>query len=220
MSSIFITGGTGYLGYGLIEKLLGNGHQVHALVRKGSEKKLPLGARPIIGNALNRTTFINNIRPSTTYVQLVGVSHPSPAKANQFREVDLVSARESIAAAVHSGIQHFVYVSVAHPAPVMQSYIDVRLECEAMLKESGLNATILRPFYVLGPGHWWPYIFKPVYWLSERIPAARELARRLGMVTLHQMLQSLVWAVEHPARGICELNVQDIKRDSRENVIN
>jgi len=38
---IFITGGTGYIGKRLINLLLQEGYPVKALVRKGSEKKLP-----------------------------------------------------------------------------------------------------------------------------------------------------------------------------------
>jgi hypothetical protein len=45
-----------------------------------------------------------------------------------------------------------------------------------MVRESGMNATILRPWYVLGPGRQWPLLLKPMYWLMERIPATRESA--------------------------------------------
>ena len=41
--NVFITGGTGYLGRPLIERLLANGHDVRALIRAGSESKLPPG---------------------------------------------------------------------------------------------------------------------------------------------------------------------------------
>jgi uncharacterized protein YbjT (DUF2867 family) len=61
--------------------------------------------------------------------------------------------RASVSAASKAGIQHFIYVSVAHPAPVMKAYIAARSEAESLLKQSGLNSTILRPWYVLGPGH-------------------------------------------------------------------
>ena len=40
---VFVTGGTGYLGRPLIRELLIRGHTVRALVRPGSEKKLPAG---------------------------------------------------------------------------------------------------------------------------------------------------------------------------------
>jgi uncharacterized protein YbjT (DUF2867 family) len=35
----------------------------------------------------------------------------------------------------------------------MKAYVRVRQECEEILRESGLACTILRPWYVLGPGH-------------------------------------------------------------------
>jgi nucleoside-diphosphate-sugar epimerase len=38
---IFIAGGSGYLGSRLIPKLLERGHEVTALVRKGSDEKNP-----------------------------------------------------------------------------------------------------------------------------------------------------------------------------------
>jgi hypothetical protein len=56
----------------------------------------------------------------------------------------------------------------------------------------------LRPWYVLGPDHWWPIALKPIYWLAERLPATREVAQRMGLVTLAQMVAALVQAVEHP----------------------
>jgi uncharacterized protein YbjT (DUF2867 family) len=128
--------------------------------------------------------------------------------------VDLVSIRASVAAAVEAQIEHFVYVSVAHPAPAMKAYIEVRTEGESLLKSSGLNATILRPWYVLGPGHLWPYALLPIYWLLELLPSTSESARRLGLVTLNQMMAALVHAVENPASGIRIVESPEI-RNSR-----
>jgi uncharacterized protein YbjT (DUF2867 family) len=144
-------------------------------------------------------------------VQLVGVSRPSPAKAAEFRSIDLVAGREAVVAAVYAGIQHFVYVSVAQPAPMMKAYLAVRAECETLIRESGLNATILRPWYVLGPGHRWPYALIPAYWLLGRIPSTREGAQRLALVTLEQMLQALTVAVESPCHGMRVMGVPEIR---------
>jgi uncharacterized protein YbjT (DUF2867 family) len=209
--NIFITGGTGYIGSRLIPLLLQRGHHVRALVRKGSETKLSPGCAAVIGNALDKTTFVDRIQPADTFVQLIGVPHPSPAKAEQFRAVDLVSVRASVAAAMEAKTQHFVYLSVAQPAPMMKDYLAVRAEGEALLRASGLNATFLRPWYVLGPGHRWPQLLIPVYWLMERLPSTRESARRLGLVTLDQMLATLVGAVENPAVGIRIVDVPQIR---------
>ena len=197
--SVFVAGGTGYLGLRLMPELLARGHRVRALARPASASKVPAGCEVVAGNPFSRVSFARAIAPADTYVQLVGVPHPSPSKAKQFLEIDLRSAVESIAAAQSAGIGHFVYVSVAQPAPVMRAYQAARGEAERVLAASGLPHTILRPWYVLGPGHRWPYALLPAYWLLERVPATRESARRLGLVTLNQMVRALVDAVEHPA---------------------
>src|SRR5581483_667834 len=113
---VFITGGTGYIGCHLIPRLISRGHDVTALVRNGSEGKLPSGCRVVVGDALDGSTFRDRVAPADTFVQLVGVPHPSPAKAAQFRSIDLVSVRESAGAAMAARIKHFIYLSVAQPS--------------------------------------------------------------------------------------------------------
>jgi uncharacterized protein YbjT (DUF2867 family) len=134
-------------------------------------------------------------------VHLVGTPRPSPAKAAEFRSVDLASLLASLEAAHIARVSHFVYVSVAQPAPVMRAYVAARAEGERRLRESGIAATVLRPWYVLGPGHRWPLALVPLYWAAERIPSLRDGARRLGLVTHAEMVAALVDAVERPAWG-------------------
>ena len=209
--SVFITGGTGYMGQRLVRQLLARGHQVKALVRPGSEKKLPEGCTPIPGNALDGSSYAAQVAPADTFVQLVGVAHPSPAKAAEFRQIDLPAGLGAVAAAKAAGVRHFVYLSVAHPAPMMHAYIAVRSECEAAIEAAGLNATVLRPWYVLGPGHRWPYMLIPMYKLAELYPKTREGAQRLGLVTLEQMTNALTVAVENPATGRRIVAVPEIR---------
>lgn len=208
---VFITGGTGYLGRPLIEQLLARGHEVRALVRPGSEGKLPPGSKAILGNALDGDSYSGQVAPADTFVQLVGVPHPNPSKAAEFRSIDLASGRSAIAAATQAGVKHFVYLSVAQPAPIMKAYIKVRAECEAMIRASGMKATILRPWYVLGTGHRWPYLLLPVYKLLELLPATRDGAKRLGLVTHEQMVQALAAAVENPCPEVRIVGVPEIR---------
>ena len=139
---VFITGGTGYVGSRLIPVLQRQGCTVRALVRTGSERKLPPGCEVVVGNPLDRSTFEDAIEPYSAFVQLVGVPHPSPAKAQQFYDVDLVSARASIAAAAARQVDHFVYVSVAQPAPIMKAYQLSRAIAEGHLAQSGLTCSV------------------------------------------------------------------------------
>jgi uncharacterized protein YbjT (DUF2867 family) len=209
---VFVTGGTGYMGRRVIPALLARGHRVRALVREGSQGKLPSGSDAVVGNALDEKTFASRIAPADTFLQLIGVARPSPAKASEFRAVDLASAKASARAAASAGVAHFVYVSVAQPAPVMKAYVEARAEGEAAVRAAGLKATIVRPWYVLGPGHRWPYLVLPVYRLLQLFPPTREAARRLYPVTLKQMIATLVAAVEDPPVGIRIVETPQIRQ--------
>lgn len=213
---ILITGATGYLGRALVPLLLARGHRVRALVRPGSEAKLPSGAEAVRGSPLDASAVEAALASAETdtLVHLVGVPKPSPAKARQFREIDLRSVAATVtalAALPPERRPHLVYVSVAQPAPVMHAYIAVRAEAEAMMRARQLNATCLRPWYVLGPGHRWPLLLVPVYALLRCIPATRSSAERLGFVTLPQMIAALARAVENPVRGVRVVEVPAIR---------
>jgi uncharacterized protein YbjT (DUF2867 family) len=212
--NVFITGGTGYIGRPLIRALLDRGHKVKALVRKGSEPKLPQGTECVIGDALKMDSYTNEISPSETFVHLIGVPHPSPAKAKQFQDVDLVSIKVATKAARHAGIRHFVYLSIAHPAPVMKAFIEVRRQGEGLIRATGVPATFVRPWYVLGPGHRWPYLILPIYRILEQLRATRESARRLGLVTLPQIVTAIAWSVENPPAEIQIVDVAKIRHSS------
>ncbi len=211
MALVFITGASGFMGQRLSMELLRRGHSVRGLVRRGSESRLAPGCEGVTGDPLDASTYRHHIDGADTFVQLVGVAHPSPTKAAQFRSIDLRSAKESVSAAAGAGIRHFVYVSVAHPAPVMREYIAVRTEGEETLRASGLNATILRPWYVLGPGRRWPLLILPAYWILGALPSTRETANRLGLVTLDQMVQTMANAIERPPSGVRVVEVPQIR---------
>ena len=195
---ILVTGGTGYIGQPLIEALLARGHAVRALVRPASIGRVPAGATAIAGDALDAASFTGALNARSTLVHLVGTPHPNPSKAPEFERVDLASIRASVEAARRASIAHLVYVSVAQPAPAMHAYVVARAAGEAAIVAAKLTATLVRPWYVLGPGHWWPIVLKPLYVLAELLPGMRATARRLGLVTLPQMIRALVVAIEHP----------------------
>jgi uncharacterized protein YbjT (DUF2867 family) len=208
---LFVTGATGYLGRALIPVLLDRGHHVRALARAVSASLVPSGAEVVVGDALDAASFANEVAPADTLVHLIGTPHPSPGKAASFKAVDLTSVDAALSAARTGGVDHFIYVSVAHPAPVMHSYIAVRQAGEARIRASGINATILRPWYVLGPGHHWPLLLLPLYAILDRIPATRESTRRLGLVWLKQMVAALLDSIESQAPGVRIIDVPVIR---------
>ena len=213
MRPVFVTGGTGYLGRLLIDALLARDYPVHALVRPGSEVRLASRAVHVTGDALDAASFVAAIPKWATIVHLVGTPHPNPSKAAEFQLVDLGSIRATASAAKRAEASHIVYVSVAHPAPVMHAYVAARVEGEALVAATGIPATILRPWYILGPGHRWPMLLLPIYALLRLLPATHDAAERLGLVTQAQMTAALLDAVANPpVEGTCIVEVPGIRR--------
>jgi len=183
------------------------------LTRLVSASRVGGGVTAQIADVLDEGSVVGALRPGDTVVHLVGTPHPNPSKADEFQRVDLASIRAVAAAGKSVGIGHLVYVSVAQPAPVMRAYVAARAEGEEAIRRSALTATILRPWYVIGPGHWWPVALIPFYALAALVPGWREGARRLGLVTLGQMIAALVHAVEKPPRTgeVCVVDVTGIR---------
>ncbi len=227
------------MGRRLIPLLLARGHEVTALTRSGSAYRLsvpPVPSAPSTpstpsaldaadtssgtrkgtlriapGNALDPLSLKDSLGDCDTWVQLIGTPKPSPWKAAQFRAVDFRAVTASLEALAGSRIRHYVYLSVAQPSPMMRAYVQVRTEAEALLRETDLALTFLRPWYVLGPGHRWPAVLSPIYKLLEIIPSTREGALRFGLVTLERMLAALVDAVENPPSALRILDVTAIR---------
>jgi uncharacterized protein YbjT (DUF2867 family) len=213
---ILVLGGTGYIGRALTARLVARGDDVVVLARRESRVRVADRATVVPGNALDPADVKTALAGCDTAVQLVGTPHPGPAKAAEFRNVDLAAAVALARALPTSGAAHVVYVSVAQPAPVMRAYVEVRAEGERRLTATGVACTFLRPWYVLGPGHRWPLVLVPLYALAKRIPATREVATRLDLCTLDQMVATLACAVATPAApgSVRILDVQAIRRRS------
>jgi len=212
-STVFIAGGTGYIGKRLIGILLIEGYDVIALVREQSIKKLPDGCKAVIGSPFDSKSYINSIPADCIFIHLVGVSHPGPKKKLLFYSVDLASLKASIEAAKQAGVKHFIYMSVAqYPTKVMADYQEARRQGEETVLASGLTSTFIRPWYVVGPGHYWPLVFQPVIKLMEIIPSTSVQAKALALVSLRKMLLTLRNAVINTPKEINNIiEVQDIK---------
>lgn len=213
-SPVFIAGGTGYIGKRLIKILLHEGYDVIALAREQSVKKLPAGCAPVIGSPFDAASYAGSIPPGSIFVHLVGVPHPSPKKKALFYSVDLASLKTSVAAAKQAGVKHFVYVSVAqYPTKIMADYQEARRQGEQEVLASGLTSTFIRPWYVVGPGHYWPLMLQPVFKILELLPSTSVQAKALALVSLRQMLSALKNAViNKPKSNNNIVEVQDIKK--------
>ena len=59
-----------------------------------------------------------------------------------------------------------------------------------------------------GDGRW---RLLPVYWLLEALPSTRESARRLGLVSVEQMIATMARAIADPPSGVRVWEVPEIR---------
>lgn len=78
-----------------------------------------------------------------------------------------------------------------------------------------MNATFLRPWYDLGPKAPGASCAAARLLALRAMPGTRETARRLGLVTLSDMVEALVRAIETPVRGVRIVEVPEIRRRKR-----
>ena len=214
MAPIFITGGTGYIGKRLIKQLVAKGYDVTALTQKGSENKLPKGVRAIIADPFDASTFQQWIPRGAIYIQLLGVSHPSPHKRTLFRDVDLKSVKTSADAAATAGVSHFIYVSVAMSDGNIKGYQEVRKEGESYLLSKHLVCTFIRPWYVVGPGHLWPVFLLPFFRLGKMVSSQKKKIDERSFISIKQMIHTLIKAIDSPPQKLRVFEVKHIKRNS------
>ncbi|HEX7809695.1 MAG TPA: hypothetical protein VF608_13245, partial [Thermoanaerobaculia bacterium] len=62
-----------------------------------------------------------------------------------------------------------------------------------------------------GPGHRWPYLILPLYWLWSLFPSQRDTARRLYPVTLRDMVTSICDAAEDLPIGARIIEAPEIR---------
>lgn len=212
--NVFITGGTGYIGKRLIKALLAEGrYSINVLVRKESENKVPEGCNIVIGNALDAETFKEMIPSNAVFIHLVGVSHPSPFKKGKFKSIDLISVEQAKKAALFAKSKHFIYLSVTQfHSWIIKDYQQARKSGERILTKSGIPCTFLRPWYVLGPGHWWPIIFQPLIYLAKLNSFWKRLVEEREFISIRQMIAALTLSVKTTPMYVMVMEIADMKR--------
>lgn len=144
MSSLLITGATGHVGMHLISLLHAQGYSVRALVRdRRKAAGLPDDVEVVVGDLA---------QPETLPATFAGVERVFLLDASH----GLALTRNVLAAAREARVQRIVTQSSIgaglDPMPIMGRRFAAR---EAMIRESGITWTFLRPSYLMSNALWW-----------------------------------------------------------------
>jgi uncharacterized protein YbjT (DUF2867 family) len=161
MSTVLVTGASGFVGSHLLPELLGAGHRVVALVRSPASgekvtRRLPAA---LAANLELRTGDVD--RPATLPAALAGVEavvHLAaiPRDSNGGRQllaVNLDGTRNLVAAMQASGVMRLVHLGALGVEDREElHYAKSKARAERAVRESGLDWTILKPSLLFGPG--------------------------------------------------------------------
>ena len=164
---VLVTGASGFLGTAACARLLAEGHEVDALVRRpGSE---PAGTTALAGDLGDAASVAAAVAGSAPDAVLhLAAEIASQRDEARIRAVNVDGTRALLDACTAAGSPRVVFTSTVvtgdaggrllvedEPLPVTTPYGRSKQEGERMLAESGLPYVIVRPSHVYGPGGWY-----------------------------------------------------------------
>ena len=152
---VFLTGATGYVGRQVVRDLVKAGYAVVALVRKGSEPKLPEGIAESItvvnGDVQKPESYRDALQLCDAIINLPGLLREFPDKGITFEGVHFLGTKLLVDEAQKMGSQRFIQMSAlgVHQG-ARPKYQETKFRAEEYLKASRLRWTIFRPSLVFG----------------------------------------------------------------------
>jgi uncharacterized protein YbjT (DUF2867 family) len=133
---ILVTGGSGTLGRGVVDRLLAADHQVRVL----SRRPRPAGTPTAVGWVTGELVSGRGLATAVTDVAVIVHCASNPLRPR----VDLDGTRNLVEAARAAGIWHLVDICIVGVDRVPYRYYQAKLAAERLIQAAGLPWTILR----------------------------------------------------------------------------
>lgn len=218
MSDVFLTGGSGFLGGGILRRLIADGHRVRALARSDEAEAAvtAAGAAPVRGDLLVPGSWSDALSGCSMVFHVAGeVAMCEPSRL----EVNVSGTRAVMEAAASVGVARVVFTSSAatigegrgevgteatpHPGVYLSAYARSKHEAELLAfaegRRLGIEVVSVNPSSVQGPGriHGSARIF--IGYLQGRLRWA--VRTRLPLVFIDDAAAAHVLAGERGAPG-------------------
>jgi uncharacterized protein YbjT (DUF2867 family) len=202
LSTIFVTGATGYIGGRLAPRLIERGYGVHCLVRSRAK----LLARPwaqqksveiVQGDTGDGAGLARAMRGCAAAYFLV---HSMDAASAEYRARDKAMAEAFGRAAAEAGVPRIIYLGgLGETGSGLSEHLSSRREVEAALCCGGVPVTVLRAAMIIGSGS---ASFEILRYLVERLPimiTPRWVSTESQPIAVRDVLFYLIAAMETPA---------------------
>jgi uncharacterized protein YbjT (DUF2867 family) len=168
---LFIAGSTGAVGRTVVHLAEASGIQFVSHVRPRRAAAGPLPPRAAVFELSDEERLLGTLRGCTTVLQLIGTMRRRFAQGDTYETSDVGTTAALARAAARAGIDHFVLLSSVGAGRPVGAYLAAKARAEALVRDSGIPFTILRPSAFVGEGHRVP----PGMALLTRLPGLRAL---------------------------------------------
>ena len=173
-ASVLVTGGTGFVGRAIVERLVGSGDGVKALARSDSSASVlaELGAEPVRGDVLDLDSLAASMRGCEVVYHAAGANAFCLRDPSPMFEANVRGSANVVRAAAVAGVGRVVYTSSAatlgeargtigseesaHRGWFLSAYERSKFEAEqavlATARETNVDVVSLNPASVQGPG--------------------------------------------------------------------
>jgi len=212
MSSIALTGATGFVGRAVAARLAASGLRPRLLLRRPAPELEALAEEVVWGDLRDPAALAALVEGAEAVVHVGGLV--AAARALAFHEVNAEATAQLARAAVEAGVRRFLLVSsLAAREPQLSPYAASKRAAETLLAEAapGLRRCVLRPPGVYGPGDRATLpIFKQLAAGLVAMPAApRARFSLLFVEDLARAVAALLQAPEAPAWDGAPLALDD-----------
>jgi len=154
MTSVCVLGGSGFVGRHVCHQLAGRGYRVRVPTRDRERAKqlilLPT-VDVVAANVHDPRALREAIAGCDAVINLVGVLHDDRGERS-FAAAHPGLARQVVAACRKQGIARLMHMSALNAgASAPSAYLRSKGEAEAIVRDSGLAVTTLRPSVIFGP---------------------------------------------------------------------
>ncbi len=201
MTTLAITGGTGFVGRRLIAHAVSNGHQVRALTRRAQPSEP--NVRWIAGALDKPDALAELVRGADVVVHVAGVVSAIDPAAFTAGNVD--GTRAIVAATLQESIARFVHVSsLSAREPQLSAYGASKLGGEQVVADSPLDWSIVRPSGVYGPGD---MEMRDMFRMAQRGLALLPPPGRVSLIAVDDLVRLLLILADRPgARELLEVD--------------
>lgn len=149
---IFVAGASGAVGRTLLELPEAHAAALVPHLRPRRAAGAAIDPRAAVFELNDEKALDEALGRCSTVLQLIGTMRKRFASGDTYETSDVGTTSQLVQSSKRAGVDHFVLLSSVGAGKPRGAYLQAKARAEAIVRESGLPFTIVRPSMLVGPG--------------------------------------------------------------------